>query len=63
MFVAYAPYNNPKMAVSVVIPYGNSSHDSAELAKNVIQYQYGELTNEDINKEVKKENTSDTTLD
>ena len=51
------------MAVSVVIPYGNSSHDSAELAKNVIQYQYGELTNEDINKEVKKENTSDTTLD
>ncbi len=63
VFVAYAPYDNPKMAVSVVIPFGNSSHDSAELAKNVIQYQYGELTDKDINKEVKKQDASDVTQD
>ena len=37
LFVAYAPYDNPEIATSVVIPFGNSSHDSAELAKNVIQ--------------------------
>lgn len=63
LFVAYAPYNDPEIAVSAVIPFGNSSHDSAELAKNVIQYYYGELKDKDINKAVKKEDTKHVTLD
>ena len=63
LFVAYAPYNNPKIAVSAVIPFGNSSHDSAELAKNVIQYYYGEITDKDVNKEVSKQSSSDITRD
>lgn len=63
LFVAYAPYKNPKIAVSAVIPFGNSSHDSAELAKNVIQYYYGELKDEDINKEVKSDDTKHVTRD
>lgn len=63
LFIAYAPYSNPEIAVSVVIPFGNSSHDSAELAKNVIQYYYGEITDEEVNKEVAKQNTSDVTQD
>lgn len=54
LFVAYAPYKKPKIAVSAVIPYGNSSHDSAELGKEVIQYSFGELKDKDINKKVKK---------
>ena len=58
LFVAYAPYNNPKYTCTAVIPHGNSSHDSAELAKNVIQYIYGEIDNKDINKRVKTESTS-----
>ncbi len=58
LFVAYAPFNKPKISCTAVIPYGNSSHDSAELAKNVIQYYYGELKEKDINKAVKKESTS-----
>ena len=63
LFVAYAPYDDPELATSVVIPFGNSSHDSAELAKNVIQYYYGELTDKDIKKEVKMDDTSNITRD
>ena len=63
LFVAYAPYTKPEIGVSVVIPFGNSSHDSAELAKNVIQYYYGEITDKDVNKEVTKQSTSDVTQD
>ncbi len=59
LFVAYAPSNKPKITATAVIPYGNSSHDSAELAKNVIQYYYGEIDNKDISKSVKSENASD----
>ncbi|WP_302625477.1 penicillin-binding transpeptidase domain-containing protein [uncultured Eubacterium sp.] len=63
LFVAYAPYNEPELATSVVIPFGNSSHDSAELAKSVIQYYYGEITDKDIKKEVKMDNTKNVTQD
>lgn len=57
LFVAYAPYREPEIVVSSVIRFGNSSHASAELAKNVIQYYFGELKDKDINKEVKGDNT------
>lgn len=59
LFVAFAPYKKPKITCTAVIPYGNSSHDSAELAKNVIQYYYGEIDNKDISKRVKTESSSD----
>lgn len=58
VFVAYAPYNDPEVGVSVFIPFGNSSHDSAELAKNSIQYFYGELKDKDLKKSVKSDSTS-----
>ena len=63
LFVAYAPYNNPELATSVVIPFGNSSHDSAELTKSVIQYYYGEITDKDLKKDVKMDDTSNVTQD
>ena len=59
LFVAYAPFNKPEITCTAVIPYGNSSHDSAELAKNVIQYYYGEIDNKDISKRVKTDSSSD----
>lgn len=58
VFVAYAPYNDPEVGVSVFIPFGNSSHDSAELAKNSIQYFYGEFKDKDLKKSVKSDSTS-----
>lgn len=63
LFVAYAPYDNPEIATSVIIPFGNSSHDSAELAKNVIQYYYGEITDKDVKKNVKKDDSNNVTQD
>ena len=59
LFVAYAPYKKPEITCTAVIPYGNSSHDSAELAKNVIQYYFGEIDNKDVNKRVKTESSND----
>lgn len=63
LFVGYAPYNDPEIAIATVIPFSNSSHYSTEVAKNVIQYYYGELTDKDINKEVKKEKVDNVTHD
>lgn len=63
LFVAYAPYDNPEVGVSAVIPFGNSSHDSAELAKNCIQYFYGEIKDKDLKKSVKSDNTGSVTQD
>lgn len=62
-FVAYAPYNEPEIAISTSIPYGNSSHDAAELAKDVGKYYFGELKDKDINAEVKVQSERKATLD
>lgn len=36
LFVGYAPYENPEIAISVVIPFGGSSTYSAEIFKDVV---------------------------
>ena len=41
VFVSYAPYDNPEIAVTVNIPYGYSSGNAASLANNVYNYCYG----------------------
>lgn len=48
VFVAYAPYSQPEIAVSVLIPYGDSSGYSAELVKDVISYYYNPDSQEQI---------------
>lgn len=40
LFVSFAPYENPEISVTVVIPNGFSSSNSAELASKVYQYYY-----------------------
>ena len=42
LYVGYAPYDNPKMAVSVRIPHGYTSGNSAAIAANVIKYYFKE---------------------
>lgn len=63
LFVAYAPYEKPEVAISTVIPFGNSSHDSVILAKKCIQYFHGELKDKDLKKSVKSDNTGSVTQD
>lgn len=40
LFVSFAPYNNPEITVTTVIPYGYSSGNAEELASFVYAYYY-----------------------
>ena len=40
-FISYAPYDNPEVAVTVVMPFSYSSGNSARLARRVYDYYYG----------------------
>lgn len=48
LFVAYAPYDDPEITVTTVIPFGKSSGNAAELTRSVLEYYYGETTLEEI---------------
>lgn len=41
LFVAYAPYENPEISLSVVIPNGESTGYTAEVVRDTIKYYYG----------------------
>lgn len=41
VFISYAPYEDPEIAVTVMIPFGYSSGNAASLAKRVYNYYYG----------------------
>lgn len=40
-FISYAPYDNPEIAVTIVMPFSYSSGNSARLARSVYDYYYG----------------------
>ena len=40
-FISYAPYDDPEVAVTVVMPFSYSSGNSARLARRVYDYYYG----------------------
>ena len=42
LFVSYAPYNSPKISVTVVMPNAFTSSNAASLASNVYQYYFDE---------------------
>ena len=39
-FISYAPYNDPKISVTCVIPNGYTSHNSAQTARDVYKYYF-----------------------
>ena len=41
LFVGYAPYDRPEIAITVRIPFGYSSDYAAQTAKDIISYYYG----------------------
>ncbi len=47
-FISYGPYSNPEICVTVNIPYGYSSSNAAEVAKNVYQLYYGYTSVDEI---------------
>ena len=48
VFVAYAPYENPEIALSILIPNGESSGYTAEVVRDTIKYYYGLTTDEEL---------------
>ena len=48
VFVAYAPYENPEIALSVLIPNGESSGYTAEVVRDTIKYYYELTTDEEL---------------
>ncbi|MBO5282530.1 MAG: penicillin-binding protein, partial [Lachnospiraceae bacterium] len=48
LFVGYAPYDDPEIAITVRIPYGYSSDYAAQTAKDMLSYYYGLEEEEDI---------------
>lgn len=40
LFVGYAPYDNPEISIATRIAFGYTSHNAAELSKNVFAYYF-----------------------
>ncbi|MBO5070922.1 MAG: peptidoglycan glycosyltransferase [Roseburia sp.] len=40
LFVGYAPYDDPEISIAVRIAYGYTSHNAAEVARNVFSYYF-----------------------
>lgn len=40
LFVGYAPYDNPEISIATRIAYGYTSHNAAELSRNVFAYYF-----------------------
>lgn len=48
LFVGYAPYDNPKISIATRIAYGYTSHNAAELSRNVFAYYFKTETEEEL---------------
>ena len=50
LFIGYAPYDNPQIAVAVVLEYGSAGEYSLNVAKDIFDaYFYGKVLDEDGN--------------
>ena len=47
-FISFAPYADPEITVSVTIPNGYTSGNTAEMGGYIYDYYYGIITYEDI---------------
>ncbi len=63
VFVAYAPYDNPEISLSVLIPYGESSGYTGEVIRDVCKYFYKKTKLKDILKGTASVPTSGITSD
>jgi len=48
LFLGFAPYDKPEVAISVVIPNGYTSSYASELARNVLRYYFGYISLDNI---------------
>ena len=48
LFIGFAPYNNPEVSIATRIAYGYTSHNAAEVSKDILAYYFGVTETEDI---------------
>ncbi len=48
LFISYAPYEEPEIAIATRIPFGYSSDYAAQLTRDIIKYYYGLAEEEEI---------------
>jgi len=48
LFIGFAPYDDPQIAIATRIAYGYTSHNAAEVSKDILAYRFGATTTEDI---------------
>ena len=41
LFISYAPYDNPDITMTVVVPNGYTSANAAEIARDIYKYYFG----------------------
>ena len=48
LFIGYAPYDNPEVSIAVRIPYGYTSSNAVEIARDVFNYYFKIVDKEEI---------------
>lgn len=48
LFIGYAPYDDPQIAIATRIAYGYTSHNAAEVSKDILAYYFGVSATEDL---------------
>jgi penicillin-binding protein 2 len=48
LFICYAPYESPEIAIATRIPFGYSSDYAAQFTRDIIKYYYGLVEEEDL---------------
>ena len=48
LFVCYAPYEQPEISIATRIPYGYSSDYAAEATRDIVEYYYGLVSEDEL---------------
>ena len=48
LFIGYAPYDDPEIAIATRIAFGYTSHNAAEVSKDILAYYFGVSATEDL---------------
>ena len=47
MFISYAPYDDPEITMTVVVPNGYTSTNAAEIARDIYKYYFNKTSEEE----------------
>lgn len=50
LFISYAPYDDPDITMTVVVPNGYTSHNAAEIARDIYKYYFGKTSKKEEKK-------------